>query len=111
MAVPLEKPDHRPSARHGAGRVALALGALSFVIVAVTQQPLWSTPDPRISIPGFAITAIAAIVSIGRRERAYPFWLAGLGLAGAALVLGWFLMLALIVAATCVLILILHSVL
>lgn len=112
----LDKPDHlRPDgdwlASHVAGVVALALGALAFVIVAVTQEPMWSTPDPRVSVPSFVVTAIAAFASISRRERAAPLWLAGLGLAGAALVLGWFLMLALIVAATAVLIVILHSVL
>ena len=106
----LEKPDHRPAPRHAAGVAALVLGALAFVVVAATQEPLWSTPDPRISVPAFVVTAAAAIVSIARRERAYPFWLGGLGLAGAALVLGWFLMFALIVAAAAVLILILHSV-
>jgi hypothetical protein len=114
--VTLDKPDHlRPDgdwlARHVAGVIALALGALAFVVVAVTQEPMWSTPDPRVSVPGFIVTAIAAVASVSRREHAAPFWLAGLGLAGAALVLGWFLMLALIVAATAVLILILHSVL
>ena len=111
----LDKPDHlRPDgdwlASHVAGVIALALGALAFIVVAVTQEPLWSTPDPRISVPGFVVTAIAATASIARRERAYPLWLLGIGLAGAALVLGWFLMLALIIGATALLILILHSV-
>ncbi|MBV8760667.1 MAG: hypothetical protein JO257_25465 [Deltaproteobacteria bacterium] len=111
----LDKPEHlRPDgdwlARHVAGVVALALGAVAFLVVAITQEPLWSTPDPRISVPGFVATAIAATASIARRERAYPLWLGGIGLAGAALVLGWFLMLAVIIAATAVLILILHSV-
>jgi hypothetical protein len=114
--VTLDKPDHlRPGgdwlARHVAGVAALALGALAFVVVAVTQEPLWSTPDPRLSVPGFVLTLIAATASIARRERAYPLWLGGVGLAAAALVLGWFLMLAVIVAATAALILILHSVL
>ncbi|MDB4958872.1 MAG: hypothetical protein JWO36_6441 [Myxococcales bacterium] len=115
---PLTKPDHlRPDAvqgdwivRHAAGIAALVLGVVSFVIVAVAQEPLWSTPDWRISIPGFALTALASSASIARRERASPLWLLGLGLAGAALVLGWFLMLAVIVGVTALLILILHSV-
>ena len=109
----LDRPDHLRKggdARRVAGVLALGLGALAFVVVAVTQDRLWATPDPRISVPGFALTAIAAVASIARRERAYPLALLGLGLAAAALVLGWFLMLAVIVAATAVLILILHSV-
>lgn len=111
----LPRPDHLRDdadwlALHAAGAVSLVLGILAFVVVAVTQDQLWSTPDPRISVPAFAVTAIAAGISLARRERAVPLWLGGLGLAGAALVLGWFLMLAIIVGATAVLILILHSV-
>src|SRR4051812_30065937 len=105
---PLTKPEHlRPEAeqgewivRHAAGLGALVLGVIAFVIVAVSQDRIWSTPDWRISVPGFAATAGAALASIARRERAYPLWLLGLGLAGAALVLGWFLMLAVVVGVT-----------
>jgi hypothetical protein len=117
--APLQKPVHlRPVAsRRGwlaqrpAGAAAAALGLLSFVVVAVAQPALWSTPDWRISVPGLAAAAIAALISIARREpAAYPLWLIGLGLAGAAVVLGWFLMLAIVIGATVVLILILHAV-
>jgi hypothetical protein len=111
--VTLTRPDHLRDdadglARHAAGAASLALGILAFIVVAVTQDAL--TPDPRISVPAFALTAVAAGVSLARRERAYPLWLAGLGLAGAALVLGWFLMVAIVVGVTAILILILHSV-
>jgi hypothetical protein len=116
--VPLEKPVHlRPAAsRRGqlaqrpAGAVAAALGLLSFIVVAVAQPALWSTPDWRISVPGLVATAIAALIAIARREPAcYALGLAGLGLAIAALVLGWFLMLAIVIGATVVLVLILHA--
>jgi len=117
----VDKPDHlRPVddtsavawlAAKPAGAGAAALGVLAFIIVAVSQGALWSTPDPRISVPCFAVTALAALVSIARKERgAYPLWLIGLGLAAAALVLGWFLMLAIVIAATVVVMLILHAV-
>ena len=59
---------------------------------------------------GSPLTLIAALFSWGRREKAHAYWLAGLGLAGAALVLGWFMMLALVIGATAVLIAILHVV-
>lgn len=93
-----------------AGLAALVLGILAFTVVAVTQHSLWSAPDWRISVPAFAVTAIAAIASLARREKAYPLWVVGLGLAAAALVLGWFLMLSIVVGVTAILLLILHTV-
>jgi hypothetical protein len=117
--APLTKPSHlRPVlpsrwawlARRPAGLLAAALGLLAFIVVAVAQPKLWSTPDWRLSVPGLAATAIAALISLARREHAaYPLWLVGLGFATAALVLGWFLMLAIVIGATVVLILILHA--
>ena len=113
---PLTKPDHLGAgqsswlAQNPAGLVAVASGILAFVIVAVSQPQLWATPDWRISVPAFGVTAAAATVAIARRERAYPLWLFGVGLAGAALVLGWFVMLAIVIAATAVAIAILHAV-
>jgi hypothetical protein len=116
---PLTKPQHlRPAsasrwmwlARRPAGVAAAVLGLAAFIVVAVAQPTLWSTPDWHLSVPGLAAAAIAALISIARREHAaYPLWLAGLGLAGAALVLGWFLMLAIVIGATVVVILILHA--
>jgi len=113
----LTKPVHlEPADRRGwlasrpAGAIAAVLGLASFIVVAVAQPGLWATPDPRLSVPGLAVTALAATASIARRERAYPLWLAGLGLACAALVLGWFLMLAIVIGATVVLIAVLHAV-
>ncbi len=92
------------------GLIAMVLGVLSFAVVAIVQPELWTTPDWRLSVPGFALTAIAAGISMVRREPAWTFWLVGLGLAGSAIVLGYFLMLAIIVAATLIVLLILHSV-
>jgi hypothetical protein len=117
--APLTRPPHLRRAgtsplawlaRRPAGLAAALLGLAAFVVVAVAQPTLWSTPDWRLAVPGLAATAIAAAVSIARREPGgYPLWLLGLGLAGATLVLGWFLMLAIVIAATVVLILILHA--
>ncbi len=116
----MDKPEHLRTvdgspaawlAARPAACAAAALGLLAFIIVAVSQGQLWSTPDPRISVPCFVVTAIAAVVSIARKERgAYPLWIVGLGLAAAAVVLGWFLMLAIVVAVTAVVMLILHAV-
>jgi hypothetical protein len=115
----LEKPAHlRPPdgggswlARRPAGALALVLGALSFVFAALAHGELSSMPDWRLTVPGFALTAAAAGASLARREpRAYGLWALGLGLAGAAIVLGWFLMLAIVIGATAIVILILHAV-
>jgi hypothetical protein len=114
----VEKPDHLDGrspyewvATRAAGVVTLVLGALAFIVVAISQDQMWSTPDWRISVPAFVVTAIVALVAIARKEHSSTYWLLGLGLAGSALVLGWVLMLAIILGATAVLILILHSVL
>ncbi len=117
MSDPLVKPDHLSGptagawfATHAAGVLALVLGTLGFIVVAVTQVELWAAPDWRISAPGFALTALASLAAIARKEPSSTYWLLGLGIAGAALFLGWFLMLAIIIGATAVLILILHAV-
>jgi hypothetical protein len=89
---------------------AFALGIISFIVVATTQQEMWSTPDWRISGPGFALTAIAALISMFRREHGPGFWALGVGIAGAALVLGWFMMLAIVIVVTLLLMLILSTV-
>ena len=116
----LTKPSHlRPAApsrwgwvvRRPAGLVALAIGVATFVTVVVAQPRLWATPDWRLSVPGAVVTALAAAVSLARREHgAYALWLVGLGLAGASLVLGWFFLFAIVISATAILILILHAV-
>jgi hypothetical protein len=116
----LDKPDHLASgnaprnawlARRIAGAACAVLGALTFVIVAIAQPALWATPDPRISAPGFVLTAAAATISVVRRERAWALVGLGVGTAAAALVLGWLFGLAIVLAATIALIAILHAVL
>ena len=107
----LQPPDEgRWLARNPAAAIAGLLGVVAFVVVAIAQGEVWATPDWRLSVPLFAATAIAAVASLARRERAYWLWALGVGLAGAAIVLGWFLMFAIIVGAAVVLILILHAV-
>lgn len=115
----LSRPEHlrhAPSSRRkwfAQRPFALAagvLGLISFVVVAISQPVLWATPDWRVSVPGFALTAIAALVSLARREHGPGFWALGLGFAGAALVLGWFMMLALVIGATLLLMVILSTV-
>jgi hypothetical protein len=116
---PLERPAHlqRPEgagpwiATRKAGAAALGLGVLSFLLAAVVHGELSSMPPLWLTVPGLAATALAAAVSLARREpRGSWLWAIGLGLAGAAIVLGWFLMLAIAIGATAIVILILHAV-
>ena len=107
----LAKPEHLSTApRRIAATAALVLGIVALVIVLVLQDHVWSSPDWRVSVPLLAVTGLAALASVVRHERAYPLWLAGLGIAGAAAVIGWFLMLAIVIGVTLVLMLILHTV-
>jgi hypothetical protein len=91
--------------------IAVALGALTFVVVAIVEPHLFTTPDWRISVPGFVLTAAAAAVSVARRERAWSLLALGVGLAGAAPVLGWLFGLSIVLAIALTLIVILHAVL
>lgn len=107
----LPKPAHlEPPTRRTAAIATLVLGALAFVLVAAMQDHLWATPDWRLSVPGLVATAAAAAASLARRERAYPWLLGGLGLALAACLLGWVLMLAIVLGATALLIILFHHV-
>jgi hypothetical protein len=118
---PLTKPDHlQPAEDESAGpwlakrKAAVAagvIGVVSFLVVAIAQRD-WDTPDWRLSMPGFALAAIASGVSIARREpQGYWVWALGLGIAAAALVLPWFFMFAVVVAGAALLIMILHAIL
>jgi hypothetical protein len=84
---------------HLAGAIAFAIGAIGFVAIAFTQDPLWSTPEPQRSLPVLAAAAIAAAIALARREGAIAVPLAGVGLAAAAAVLGWFLLSLAVIAA------------
>ena len=110
--APLTKPEHLRLApeRSPFAIAALALGIVAFAVVCVSQREMWSTPDWRFSVPGFALTAIVSLVSLARREKAFGLWIVGLALAAASLVLGWFLMVAIVVAVAAILMLILHTV-
>lgn len=117
----MEKPSHLAPpesprtvggwiAKRPAAVLAFALGMISFVIVVAGTGDVWATPDWRLSVPGFAATAIASLLSLVRRERALLLWGIGLAVAGGALILGYVLLVALIAAAAAAIILILHAI-
>jgi hypothetical protein len=121
--VTLEKPDHlRPPggdgeeasfgawlAKRKLAAIAGVLGILSFLAVSIATTD-WQHPDPRVSVPGLALTAIASVLSLVRREpKGYFVWAVGLALAGLSVVLGWFLMMAVVVAGVVLAVLILNA--
>jgi hypothetical protein len=96
--------------QRAAAVAAVVLGLVTFIAAALSQDALWSTPDLRITVPGFVLTALAGVASLARREPgAAPLWLLGLGLAGVALALGWFLLVTIVVGVTAIGMLILHT--
>jgi hypothetical protein len=95
---------------HAAGALALAIGVVGFAVIAFSQDPMWSVPDWRHTAPLALAASAAAGVSLARREGAIAVPLAGVGLTLAAMVLGWFLLTLIVVAATAAVILILSQV-
>jgi len=96
--------------QHLAGLIALGIGLIGFLVVALSQKQLWSNPDWRIALPFLAASVIAASASIARREGMWVLPAVGVGLAAAALVLGWFVIMGAVILGTVVVIIILHSV-
>lgn len=99
------------AARHPLGLAALVIGAVGFVVTFLVQDPLWSMPDHRLTVPFFGAALVLAVLSIARKEGTLILPVTGLALATLAIVLGWFLMMAIIVGVAAVLILIMSMVL
>lgn len=106
------QPQLAPATK-GTGRVyalaAVAIAVISFIVVAIAHGTVASLPPWYLSAPGALGTAVCAGISIARREHQYALLALALALAGAAVVLGWFLILSVVIAATAVVILILHG--
>lgn len=98
------------AARHPLGLLALVVGAVGFVVTFMVQDPLWSMPSPRLTVPFFGAALVLAVVSIARKEGLLILPITGLALATLAIVLGWFLMMAIIVGVAALLILIMSVV-
>ena len=97
-------------ARNATGLAALIVGAVGFVVTFMVQDPLWSMPDHRLTIPFFGLALVLAVVSVARRESTLVLPVAGVALAALAMVLGWFLVMAMIIAVAAIVILIMSMV-
>lgn len=95
---------------HAASLVTLALGVVAFIVAAALQNDLWAQPSLKLTIPFLVVTVAAAVVSFARGERAVILPLLGVALAAAAMVLGWFLVMGIVVVVAAIIIFILSSV-
>lgn len=116
--IPPSSPPLQPAraprqwvAQHGYGLAALVVGALAFATVALTQERLWTNGDLRIALPFFAVTVALAATALAKREGARALPMLGLGLAAAAVVMGWVLLTLVVVVATIAVIVVMSQVL
>ena len=78
MSTTSAKPAAEPSKPGVAGWpgawATAALGLASFIVVAVAQPTLWSTPDGWVSVPGLAATAIELSRRTLKNIKQNLFW-------------------------------------
>jgi hypothetical protein len=120
MKADSPEPRLRPEARpgpdpswfkhHAVGLVTLLLGVIAFTVVALNQDEFWAQPDWRLTVPFLIVTIAAGVVSMARKEGALYLPLLGIGLAGAAMVLGFAIVFGIVVAVTALVIVILSGV-
>lgn len=99
--------------KHAAGLSAAGLGIAGVAVTAIvyfSAGDLGRIPDPRMTTPFLVATLIAGVASLVRREGSYTLAAVGVGLAGAAMVLGWAIVVGAVALGTLVAILILHQV-
>ena len=66
-------------------------------------------PDARVTTPFLVAALVAALIALIRREGAYALPVAGVALAGAAMVMGWAVVVGVIAVATAVIILMMQE--
>ncbi len=97
QGMPLGRTVVQRLVAHAAGLTALMVGAVAFIVVVIRQKELWSQPDFRLTVPLFVATLIPTAISFVRKEGSYALPLLGLGMAGVAVVMGWFFAFAVVV--------------
>ena len=95
---------------HVFGLAALLVGVAAFIVVTILQRTLWSQPEWRITVPLFVVATALGATSMARKEGSYGLPLLGIALAAAAMVMGWFLIMAIVIAVTAIIILIMSHV-
>jgi hypothetical protein len=99
--------------KHLAGLAAVTLG---LVAIAVASLIYWTgegevlrQPNPWVTTPLLVVTLVAAVASLVRREGVYTLSAVGVGLAAAAMVIGWTLVVGAVALVTVLAILLLHQ--
>ncbi len=99
--------------QHAAGLTCAALGLVAIAVAAVLcfgGETTIRIPDVRVTAPLLVATCAAAVVALVRREGTYPLLLCGVTLAGAAMVLGWAVVVAVIALCAAIVIAVMHHV-
>jgi hypothetical protein len=96
--------------KHAFGLGALLVGVVAFIVVTIMQKQLWAQPSWQMTVPFFVVATALGATSIARKEGSYGLPLLGIALAAAAMVMGWFLIMAIVIAATAIVILIMSHV-
>lgn len=104
-------PDPNWFKNHAVGLLTLVVGAVGFLIVALNQVEFWDQPDWRMTVPFLVATVAGGAVSFARKEGLPALPLLGIGLSTAALVLGFVVVFGIVLAATALIIVIMHGVL
>lgn len=109
---PAARPGHDPNwfAAHAVGLITLVIGVAGFIVVALSQDEFWAQPDWHLTVPVLVVTVAAGVVSMARREGALYLPLLGIGLAAAAMVLGFVIVFGAVVLVTALVIVILSGV-
>jgi hypothetical protein len=90
--------------------IALVVGATVFVAAAALRAGVWDASDARVAGLGAGATVVVAAISLVRREPARGLVMAAVGMAGAAVVIGWLIEVAVVIAAVAVALAVLHAV-
>lgn len=99
--------------KHGAGLVCVALGSIAIVIGSLgylaAGEEIARIPDVRLTAPLLVAACAAAVASLVRREGAYALPVSGVAMAGAAMVLGWVIVVGIIALAAALVMVLLHQ--
>jgi hypothetical protein len=92
-------PSSQPWYRTHVGGLVAALAGLASIVAAVFMQfgghrEITQPPDPRVTVPLLALAIVGVAVALVRKEPHRVLAFSGIGMAAAAVALGWVLVAA-----------------